>query len=94
MRHAYGNADGDSHADTYAHANINANSHADTYTHANINANIYIYSDSDGDGCGHSYSYGYRCLAHTDMCARQSIHDSADRRQHRAGHDGYRQSWG
>ena len=36
----------------------------------------------------------YSWLAHTDVPARQPVHDSPDRGQHRARHDGYRQSRG
>jgi len=73
-----------------ADANVKPDGNVYTYRHINAYPNTYgaIYTHSN------TYGDGYSCLTHTDMCARQSIHDSSDWRQYRAGHHRHRQSRG
>ena len=62
---------------------INTNGYA--YSYVNINA----YTDSNTFGHADCDAY-WHAECDTDVHARQPIHDSSDRRQHRARHHGHR----
>ena len=72
--------------------------HAYGYSHVDCqpvtDAHSYVYAYPDSPSYGYAYSYNWHTVTHTDVSAGQPIHDSSDRRQHRAGHHGHRQSRG
>ena len=64
MRHAYGNADGDSNG--YAYTDSDAYSHSNSYAYADS------YANCDGNGYAYADSYGYcdsDSYAYTDRYA-------------------------
>ena len=73
-------------------ANANTNSHVGWQSISD--GNSYVYAYPDGSGYSYTYGYSWHTVTHTDVSAGQPIHDSSDRRQHRARHHGHRQSRG